>query len=90
MNKNKWINIVTWGLALLPLAVTALLYTRLPATIPGQWHPDGTVRYDPKWNIWMIAGMGPFLAVLFVLLPKLTPAAPTTANSANTTTPLSW
>ncbi len=60
-------------LALLPLALTALFYPRLPQDIPMHWSIGGTVRYDPKYNLWIIAALSPLFAVLFPVMAKIDP-----------------
>lgn len=62
-----------WVLALLPLALVAVFYARLPERIPMNWGFDGSVRYDEKWQLWIIAGMAPLFAALFRLLPRIDP-----------------
>lgn len=70
-NKRLWILI--WILALLPAAVTALLYSSLPAQIPTHWDLNGTVAYGAKSTVWMLAGLSPLMAVMFLILPKIDP-----------------
>ena len=65
--------IITWGLALIPAAITACLYHKLPDFIPMQWGMNGVVRYDAKVNIWLTVGMAPLFALLFPLLRKIDP-----------------
>ena len=60
-------------LALLPLVLTAWFYPRLPDTIPMHWNIDGTVRYDPKYNLWMVAALSPLFAVSLPVLAKIDP-----------------
>ena len=72
--KNKKCIVFLWVLAMLPLILTAAVYSRLPEQIPMQWGIDGEIsRYGGKGEIWMIAGLGPFLALLFQFLPSLDP-----------------
>lgn len=73
MKMKKSVLILLGILALMPLAITAWFYPRLPATIPMHWNIDGTVRYDPKQSIWMIAALSPLFAVLFPVLAKIDP-----------------
>lgn len=70
-NKRLWILI--WILALLPVAATALLYPGLPAQIPTHWDINGTVTYGAKSTVWMLAGLSPLMAFLFLVLPKIDP-----------------
>ena len=72
--KSKKCIVFLWVLAILPLILTAAVYSRLPEQIPMQWGIDGEIsRYGGKGEIWMIAGLGPFLALLFQFLPSLDP-----------------
>ncbi|MPM26009.1 Immunity protein SdpI [bioreactor metagenome] len=70
---NKRTIIITWLLALLPLAAVAVLYGRLPGRIPTHWDINGTVTYGSKSTIWMVAGLSPLMTVLFGVLPKIDP-----------------
>lgn len=60
-------------MAVIPLILAAAVYARLPAEIPMQWDFGGEVGYEPKWRLWIVACLGPFLAVLFYFLPRLDP-----------------
>ena len=62
-----------WILSLLPLVLAAAVYRSLPAQIPTNWGIDGEVSYGSKNNIWIIAGMSPFLAGMFQVLPMIDP-----------------
>lgn len=73
MKMKKSVLILLGILALIPLAITAWFYPRLPATIPMHWNIDGTVRYDPKQSIWIIAALSPLFAILFPVLAKIDP-----------------
>ena len=73
MKWNRNYQIVSWILALLPLAAVGLLYSRLPQEIPMQWDFGGEVGYEPKWHIWIIAGMAPLFNIMFRVLPQIDP-----------------
>ncbi|WMJ84911.1 SdpI family protein [Oscillospiraceae bacterium LTW-04] len=73
MKMKKPVIFLVGVLALLPLALTAWFYPRLPATIPMHWNIDGTVRYDPKYNLWIVSALSPLLAVLFPVMAKIDP-----------------
>lgn len=62
-----------WIISLIPLLVVAAVYGRLPSQIPTNWGFDDRVSYGPKSRIWIIAGMAPFLGVLFFFLPWIDP-----------------
>ena len=65
--------VFAWVLALVPLILAAAVYSRLPDRIPMQWDFGGEVGYEPKWHLWIVAGLSPLLAVLFYVLPNLDP-----------------
>ena len=65
--------VFAWVLALVPLVLAAAVYSRLPDRIPMQWDFGGEVGYEPKWHLWIVAGLSPLLAVLFYVLPNLDP-----------------
>lgn len=73
MKKISKAQIAVWVLALLPVVLTAAVYSRLPAEIPMHWELNGQVSYSAKWQLWVVAGMTPLLAVLFYFLPWLDP-----------------
>lgn len=73
MKWNRNYQIVSWILALLPLAAVGFLYSRLPQEIPMQWDFGGEVGYEPKWHIWIIAGMAPLFNIMFRVLPQIDP-----------------
>jgi len=62
-----------WALSLLPLLMVALCWTWLPERVPTNWGFDGQVTYGPKNSLWVLAGLGPLLALLFQFLPRIDP-----------------
>lgn len=64
---------LVWVLSLLPVILAAAVYQKLPQQIPTNWGFDGHVSYGPKSTLWTLAGMAPFLAVLFQVLPFIDP-----------------
>lgn len=64
---------VIWIIALLPVVLVAAVYRKLPPQIPTNWGVDGTVSYGGKSNMWVIAGMAPFLAGVLQVLPYIDP-----------------
>ena len=60
-------------LGLLPLIITALLYSSLPQQIPTHWDINNTVTYSDKSEIWLIAGLSPLMTVLFIVIPLIDP-----------------
>lgn len=73
MKMKRSVLILLCVLSLLPLALTALFYARLPETIPMQWDLNGTARYDPKHSLWLMAALSPVLGVLFPVMAKIDP-----------------
>ena len=73
MKKISKAQIFVWILALVPLVLAAAVYGRLPAQIPMSWDFGGEVGYEPKWHLWLIAGLSPLLAALFYGMPALDP-----------------
>ena len=81
MKKISRLQVTAWVLSLLPAAMTAVFYSRLPAEIPMQWDLAGHMNYETRWHLWIVAGMAPLFAVLFYFLPRgLTRKAGTTAS----------
>jgi len=73
MKKISIIRICIWLLALAPIILVAVLYSRLPETIPMNWGLSGEPSRGHKAHIWWLAGLSPAIAGLFMLLPKIDP-----------------
>ena len=73
MKKISRLQVTAWVLSLLPAAMTAVFYSRLPAEIPMQWDLAGHMNYETRWHLWIVAGMAPLFAVLFYFLPRFDP-----------------
>ena len=43
--------------ALIPIALVAVLYNKLPDLIPGHWNIDSSIRYDPKWTSFITSAL---------------------------------
>ena len=72
--KSKRSIAALWLLALLPLVLVAVCYTRLPDRVPMHWGIDGAVnRYGGKNELWLMGALGPVLALLLQFLPRLDP-----------------
>ena len=80
MKKISRLQGTAWVLSLLPAAMTAVFYSRLPAEIPMQWDLAGHMNYETRWHLWIVAGMAPLFAVLFYFCRGLTRKAGTTAS----------
>ena len=73
MRKVTKAQVAVWLLGLVPLILAAAVYSRLPDRIPMQWDFGGEVGYEPKWHLWIVAGLSPLMAALFYVLPNLDP-----------------
>ena len=72
--KRKGSILAMWLLALLPLVLVAVFYSRLPDQVPMHWGFDGEInRYGSKNELWLIGALGPLFALLFQFLPRLDP-----------------
>lgn len=61
-------------LAILPLAMVLAVYNKLPGLVPMHWGIDGSVdRYGEKSELFLLAGINIFMAVLFYVMPKIDP-----------------
>lgn len=70
---KKKIDLLLWGLALLPLAGTAAVYRHLPDQVPINWGVDGSVAYGGRETLWPLAAGALILLLLFRILPKIDP-----------------
>jgi len=73
MKKKSKTRMLIWIFALIPLALVAILFNRLPDMIPMNWGLEGEVLYGHRMNIWWLAGLSPLIAGLFMVLPKVDP-----------------
>ena len=73
MKKISRLQVTAWVLSLLPAAMTAAFYSRLPAEILRQWDLAGHMNCETGWHLWIVAGMAPLFAVLFYFLPRFDP-----------------
>ncbi|MCI9503755.1 MAG: DUF1648 domain-containing protein [Hungatella sp.] len=64
---------LVWLVSVLPIILSAAVYQKLPQRIPTNWGFDGQISYGPKSTLWALAGIAPFLAVLFQVLPYIDP-----------------
>ena len=72
--KRKGSILAMWLLALLPLVLVAVFYSRLPDQVPMHWGFDGEInRYGSKNELWLTGALGPLFALLFQFLPRLDP-----------------
>ena len=72
--KSKRNIVLMWVISLVPLITLTAIYGKMPETVPTSFGFDGTINaYGPKYTLWMMAGMGPVLALLFQFMPKIDP-----------------
>lgn len=73
MKKISKMQIFAWVLAVVPVVLVAVFYSRLPDQVPTHWEIDGGVTYGSKTSLWMIALLPVVFAVLFPVLPRIDP-----------------
>lgn len=73
MNKSLLKTVVLWTVAMLPLILTAVLYTSLPDQIPTHWGFNGSVTYSGKSSLWLLAALSPGITVMMKVMPKIDP-----------------
>lgn len=71
--KSKKLIALMWIFALLPAAMLALCWGALPARVPTNWGFNGQVTYSAKSTLWIIAAVGPAVAALLQLMPRIDP-----------------
>lgn len=70
MSKKR---IAIYFFSVLPIIMVSLVYQKLPALVPMQWDAMGGVRYDDKWQLYIIAGLCLVMGILMPLVPKIDP-----------------
>lgn len=71
IDKLEW---MIWAMALLPLLLTALVYSRLPAEIPTHWGVSGEIdAYSPKVMAWLFPAISLGVAALMKWMPAIDP-----------------
>lgn len=72
-HKRTW-EILSWVLALLPLAATLALYGQLPQQVPIHWGMQGTADgYGPRAHLIGLALVPVGIHLMMLLLPKIDP-----------------
>ena len=72
--KSKRNIALMWVISLVPIIILIMIYGKMPETVPTNFGFDGTINaYGPKSTLWMLAGMGPLLALLFQFMPRIDP-----------------
>ncbi len=65
--------VVYWLMSILPLALTAYFYERMPNEIVMNWAVNGEVSYSPKGELFVVAGLAVVMAIIFTVVPKIDP-----------------
>lgn len=72
--KSKKTVLLMWALALLPVVMLALAWSRLPEQVPIHWNVHNQVdRWASPAALWGLCAVGPVVALLFQFLPRLDP-----------------
>ena len=72
--KTKVSKVILCAAVLLPLAMVAVFWNRLPAQVPIHWSMNGTVdSYAGRVSLWGLAALNPLIAVLMAVMPRLDP-----------------
>lgn len=71
--KSKKLIVLMWIFALLPAVMLALCWGSLPAQVPTNWGFNGQVAYSAKSTLWIVAAVGPAVAALLQLMPRIDP-----------------
>ena len=70
MNKKR---IAIYFFGALPLVMVSLVYQKLPDLVPMQWQLGGGVRYDDKWQLFIIAGLSLAMGIFMPFMAKIDP-----------------
>ena len=63
-----------WTFSVVPVIILMIVYQKLPERVPVNFGFDGTVNaYGDRATLWMMAGLGPLMALLFQFLPRIDP-----------------
>ena len=63
-----------WVFSVVPVIILIVVYQKLPERVPVNFGFDGTVNaYGDRATLWMMAGLGPLMALLFQFLPRIDP-----------------
>ncbi len=72
--KERKQTILIWIVALLPLAMAATAWARLPEQVPIRWGFNGEVdEYGSRWMLLFFAAINPAVVLLMQVLPKIDP-----------------
>ena len=63
-----------WGFSLVPAVALLFVYGKLPLQVPINFGFDGAVNaYGPRPILWLLAGIGPLMALAFQFVPRIDP-----------------
>ena len=74
MMKSRRNIALLWAFSVVPVIILMIVYQKLPERVPVNFGFDGTVNaYGDRATLWMMAGLGPLMALLFQFLPRIDP-----------------
>ena len=74
MMKSRRNIALLWAFSVAPVIILIVVYQKLPERVPVNFGFDGTVNaYGDRATLWMMAGLGPLMALLFQFLPRIDP-----------------
>ena len=74
MMKSRRNIALLWAFSVVPVIILMVVYQKLPERVPVNFGFDGTVNaYGDRATLWMMAGLGPLMALLFQFLPRIDP-----------------
>ena len=74
MTKSRRNIALLWAFSVVPVIILMVVYQKLPERVPVNFGFDGTVNaYGDRATLWMMAGLGPLMALLFQFLPRIDP-----------------
>ena len=63
-----------WAFSAVPLVILLFVYQKLPEQVPTSFGFDGAVNaYGPRSTMWLLAGLGPLMALAFQFVPRIDP-----------------
>ena len=63
-----------WAFSAVPAIILTIVYGKLPPRVPVSFGFDGVVNaWGPKSVLWLLAGMGPLMALMLQFLPRIDP-----------------
>ena len=66
--------VLMWIFSVAPAIILMFVYEKLPAQVPTSFGFNGTINaYGPRSTMWMLAGLGPLMALMFQFLPRIDP-----------------